>query len=83
MPSLTIIKHFNIFKNALPGFCPHHVSMKVHMLCLQRMKKTLCCSIVIAVTFPAHALSKTISLQDLEKIRARILNSLVRVKNTI
>jgi len=61
MPSLPIIKHFNIFKNILFSILPCQIIILIDQFCFQRMKERLCVSIIITVALTAHALKKTIS----------------------
>src|SRR3989338_716862 len=81
MPPTTIIEHFNIFENALPGLCPCFITVVIHMLCLERMEKALSNRIVVTITLPAHALDKAISIQYIPKISARILNPSIRMED--
>jgi hypothetical protein len=54
MPTLTVIKHFDVIKNITAGFFPRSVdlSLSVHV---STTGKTFCNRIIMAVTATAHA----------------------------
>jgi hypothetical protein len=56
MPPDTIIKDFNIFEYALPGFCPGSVSFKINGFRFERMKERFHHGVIIAIARGAHAL---------------------------
>ena len=55
MPTLTVIKHFDVIKNIAAGFFPRSIDLFLYPFTLQQQEKALCNRILVAVTATAHA----------------------------
>src|SRR3546814_7056886 len=55
MPSLSVVKHFDVVEQALPSLVEGSVFLMPHMLGFERMEKALHRCVVVAITFTAHA----------------------------
>src|SRR5690606_23263905 len=55
MPTLTVIKHFDVIKNIAAGFFPRSVDLFLYALSFQQLEKAFCNRIIMAVTATAHA----------------------------
>ncbi len=55
MPTLTVIKHFDVIKNITAGFFPRSVDLFLYPFTFQQLEKTFCNRIIMAVTATANA----------------------------
>jgi hypothetical protein len=51
MPTLTVIKHFDVIKNIAAGF----LDLFLYPFTFQQLEKAFCNRIIVAVTATAHA----------------------------
>lgn len=79
MFSLSIVKHFKVFKHRLPCFCSCLICLLLDTLLLYCSKERLHESIIIAITFSTHADFYSILFEQRLVTRAGILASPVRV----
>ena len=50
MPTLTVIKHFDVIKNIAAGFFPRSVDLFLYPFAFQQLEKAFCNRIIMAVT---------------------------------
>ncbi|KGP44817.1 hypothetical protein LR61_07715 [Morganella morganii] len=55
MPTLTVIKHFDVIKNIAAGFFPRSVDLFLYPFAFQQLEKAFCNRIIVTVTATAHA----------------------------
>lgn len=55
MPTLTVIKHFDVIKNITAGFFPRSVDLFLLSVRVSTTGKAFCNRIIMAVTATAHA----------------------------
>src|SRR5258708_34159198 len=79
MFSLSIVKHFKIFKHRLPCFCSCSICLLLGTLLLYCSKERFHESIIIAITFSTHADFYSILFEQSLVTRAGILASPVRM----
>ncbi|EJK90230.1 hypothetical protein UUU_33500 [Klebsiella pneumoniae subsp. pneumoniae DSM 30104 = JCM 1662 = NBRC 14940] len=54
MPTLTVIKHFDVIKNIAAGFFPRSVDLFLYPFAFQQLEKAFCNRIIVTVTATAH-----------------------------
>lgn len=55
MAALPIIKHFEVFKDLLPGLLPPPVQARMNQLPFQGTEEALGADVVLAIPFSRHA----------------------------
>jgi len=79
MLSPAIVVNFNVIKKSLLHLGHTLKFTMMNHLCFYRMEKRFCRRVIPAVTFPAHALNKTMLFYYCSKIATGILNSSITV----
>jgi alkylhydroperoxidase/carboxymuconolactone decarboxylase family protein YurZ len=64
VPTLTIVEHFDVLKDVLPGFGPRPVTTIVHQLALEGAKEALHWCVVVAVPGSTHTDDHLMSVQQ-------------------
>src|SRR5208282_6461884 len=75
----SVVENLNVLKDFQPCFCACFIAMMVHQLGLQRLKETLCGSVVPAVALATHGADDAILPQQLLIIVTCILAAAVGV----
>lgn len=81
MSSKSIVKDFNVLKDACFSLLFGKEALLVNQFCFQRAHEGFCDGVIIAVTFAAHALRELKFVQQVFEIRTRILGAAIRVKD--
>jgi len=55
MPTLTVLKHFDVIKNNAAGFFPRSVDLFLYPFAFQQPEKAFCNRIIVTVTATAQA----------------------------
>jgi len=76
-----VVKHFNVFKQAVSGLFPRSIVFSIHQFGFQGFEKGFCDSVIITVTFAAHALNQAMFRKLLPEGFTRILDTSIRMNN--
>src|SRR3569832_96978 len=77
--SAAIVKHFDIFKQTLPGGLSSRVALVMHQLCLERPKEAFGHRIVVTVAAAAHARLQAVSGEQALIVVASVLHAAIAV----
>ena len=58
-----VVKHFNIFKQAMSGLFSRSVVFRIHQFCFKGFEKGFGDGVVITVAFSAHTLNQAMFLE--------------------
>jgi hypothetical protein len=81
MPPSQIIIHFNVLENIGSGFCSCPIIQPMDPFPLERSEETFCDSVIIAISYSAHATCNPMFFKGLLKERTGILTAAIRMMN--